>query len=243
MTKALKIKNLVKTYGNTKALKNINLEVQDWDFFALLWINWAGKTTIIGIITDLVNKTSGTVKIFGTDIDKDFPKAKHMIWVVPQEFNMDIFSKVIDVIINQAGYYGIDKVTALKNAEKYLKILGLWEKRDARIMELSGWMKRRAMIARALAHDPKLLILDEPTAGVDINLRKSTYEFLLELNKSGTTILLTTHYLEEVEKLCNSLAVIDKWEIIINSSKADFLDKKTGSLTSELEDVFEKLSH
>lgn len=243
MTSALKIKNLVKTYGDVKALKNINLEIQDWDFFALLWINGAGKTTIIGIITDLVNKTSGTVEVFGTNIDTDFAKAKSMIWVVPQEFNMDVFGKVIDVIVNQAGYYGISKEAASKNAEKYLKILGLWEKREARIMELSGGMKRRVMIARALAHDPKLLILDEPTAGVDINLRKSTYEFLLDLNKSGTTILLTTHYLEEVEKLCNSLAVIDKWEIIINSSKEEFLDKKTGSLTSELEDVFENLSH
>jgi len=242
MAKALKIKNLVKNYGDMQALKNINLEVQDWDFFALLWINWAGKTTIIGIVTDLVNKTSGTVKIFGTDIDTDFPKAKELIWVVPQEFNMDIFSKVIDVITTQAGYYGIPKQEALVNAEKYLKVLGLWEKRDARIMELSGWMKRRAMIARALAHDPKLLILDEPTAGVDINLRKSTYQFLLELNKAGTTILLTTHYLEEVEKLCNAFAVIDKGEIIINTSKKEFLKDKKWSLSSELEDVFENLT-
>jgi len=243
MTKALKIKNLVKTYWDTKALKNINLEVKDGDFFALLWINGAGKTTIIWIITDLVNKTSGTVKVFGTDIDSDFAKAKSMVGVVPQEFNMDVFARAIDVVTIQAGYYGIPQKKALENAEKYLRILGLWEKRNSRVMQLSGGMKRRLMIARALVHEPKLLILDEPTAGVDINLRKSTYKFLLDLNKSGTTILLTTHYLEEVEKLCNSLAVIDKWEIIINSSKEKFLDKKTGSLTSELEEVFEKLSH
>lgn len=242
MTHALKINNLVKKYGDTQALKNINLEIQDWDFFALLWINGAGKTTIIGIITDLVNKTSGNVEIFGTNIDDDFAKAKSMVWVVPQEFNMDIFTKAIDVVTIQAGYYGIPKDIALKNAEKYLKVLGLWEKRNARVIELSGWMKRRLMIARALVHEPKLLILDEPTAWVDINLRKSTYEFLLDLNKSWTTILLTTHYLEEVEKLCNALAVIDKGEIIINSSKEAFLDQKTGSLTTELEEVFSKLT-
>lgn len=243
MTHALKINNLIKQYGDTQALKNINLEIQDWDFFALLWINGAGKTTIIGIITDLVNKTSGNVEIFGTNIDDDFAKAKSMVGVVPQEFNMDIFTKAIDVVTIQAWYYGIAKDIALKNAEKYLKVLGLWEKRNARVIELSGWMKRRLMIARALVHEPKLLILDEPTAWVDINLRKSTYEFLLDLNKSWTTILLTTHYLEEVEKLCNSLAVIDKGEIIINSSKEAFLDQKTGSLTTELEEVFSKLTH
>ncbi len=243
MTKALKIKNLEKKYKDVQALKKINLEIRDWDFFALLWINWAGKTTIIWIITDLVNKTSGSVKIFGTDIDDDFAKAKTMIWVVPQEFNMDIFWKVIDVITIQAGYYGISKQQALINAEKYLKVLGLWEKRNARIMELSGGMKRRVMIARALAHDPKLLILDEPTAWVDINLRKSTYEFLLDLNKAGTTILLTTHYLEEVDKLCNAFAVIDKWEIIINTTKKEFLKDKKWSLSAELEDVFENLTH
>lgn len=222
---AIKTTNLVKKYKNHLALKNINFEVKQGDFFALLWVNGAGKTTIIWILTDLVIKTEGKVDIFWIDIDTHFSEAKKLIWVVPQEFNLDIFSRVIDVLVTSAGYYGIEKKQALLRADEILEKLGLSDKKDVKIGQLSGWMKRRVMIARALMHSPKLLILDEPTAGIDINLRKSTYEFLLELNKDGMTILLTTHYLEEVEKLCNSLAVIKTWEIIINSSKKDFFAK------------------
>lgn len=222
---AIKTTNLVKRYKNHLALKNINFEVTQGDFFALLWVNGAGKTTIIWILTDLVIKTEGKVEIFWIDIDTHFSEAKKLIWVVPQEFNLDIFSRVIDVLVTSAGYYGIEKKQALVRADEILKKLGLSDKKEVKIGQLSGWMKRRVMIARALMHSPKLLILDEPTAGIDINLRKSTYEFLLELNKEGMTILLTTHYLEEVEKLCNSLAVIKAWEIIIHSSKKDFFAK------------------
>lgn len=222
---AIKTTNLVKKYKNHLALKNINFEVKQGDFFALLWVNGAGKTTIIWILTDLVIKTEGKVEIFWIDIDTHFSEAKKLIWVVPQEFNLDIFSRVIDVLVTSAGYYGIEKKQALLRADEILEKLGLSDKKDVKIGQLSGWMKRRVMIARALMHSPKLLILDEPTAGIDINLRKSTYEFLLELNKDGMTILLTTHYLEEVEKLCNSLAVIKAWEIIIHSSKKDFFAK------------------
>lgn len=235
--KAIEIIDLEKKYKSFTALKNINLTVQEGDFFALLWINGAGKTTIIWILTDLIIKTSGKVKIFWVDIDKDFSKAKSYIGLVPQEFNLDLFSKVINVIKTQAWYYGIEEKERTKRAEILLKELGLWEKRNEEVRTLSWWMKRRLMIARALVHKPKLLILDEPTAGVDINIRKSTYEFLLKLNKEGTTILLTTHYLEEVEKLCKTLAVINKWEIIINCSKKDFFAKIE---TSRFELTFEK---
>lgn len=222
---AIKTTDLVKRYKEYFALKNINFEIKQWDFFALLWVNGAGKTTIIWILTDLVTKTSGKVEVFWVDIDDDFAKAKKMIWVVPQEFNLDIFARVIDVLISSAWYYGIEKKDALPKAIELLEKLWLSDKQNAKVGQLSGWMKRRVMIARALMHSPKLLILDEPTAWIDINLRKSTYEFLIELNKKGMTILLTTHYLEEVEKLCNSLAVIKKWEIIINSSKKEFFAK------------------
>lgn len=222
---AIKTTDLVKKYKEHFALKNINFEIKEWDFFALLWVNGAGKTTIIWILIDLVTKTSGKVEVFWVDIDDDFAKAKKMIWVVPQEFNLDIFARVIDVLISSAWYYGIEKKDALPKAIELLEKLWLSDKQNAKVGQLSGWMKRRVMIARALMHSPKLLILDEPTAWIDINLRKSTYEFLIELNKKGMTILLTTHYLEEVEKLCNSLAVIKKWEIIINSSKKEFFAK------------------
>ncbi|MGE4444065.1 MAG: ABC transporter ATP-binding protein [Candidatus Altimarinota bacterium] len=222
---AIKTTDLVKKYKEHFALKNINFEIKEGDFFALLGVNGAGKTTIIGILIDLVTKTSGKVEVFGVDIDDDFAKAKKMIGVVPQEFNLDIFARVIDVLISSAGYYGIEKKDALPKAIELLEKLGLSDKQNAKVGQLSGGMKRRVMIARALMHSPKLLILDEPTAGIDINLRKSTYEFLIELNKKGMTILLTTHYLEEVEKLCNSLAVIKKGEIIINSSKKEFFAK------------------
>lgn len=222
---AIEIINLEKKYKDFPALKNVNLTVKQGDFFALLWVNGAGKTTIIWILTDLVIKTSWLVKIFWIDIDTNFSLAKSYVWVVPQEFNIDIFSKVINVIIGQAGYYGIPAKEAEKRAEVLLKELWLWEKKDVEVRTLSWWMKRRLMIARALVHKPKLLILDEPTAWVDINIRKSTYEFLIKLNKEGITILLTTHYLEEVEKLCKSLAVINKGEIIINTSKKEFFAK------------------
>lgn len=222
---AIKTTDLVKKYKEHFALKNINFEIKEGDFFALLWVNGAGKTTIIWILTDLVTKTSGKVEVFWVDIDDDFAKAKKMIWVVPQEFNLDIFARVIDVLISSAWYYGIEKKDALPKALELLEKLWLSDKQNAKVGQLSGWMKRRVMIARALMHSPKLLILDEPTAWIDINLRKSTYEFLIELNKKGMTILLTTHYLEEVEKLCNSLAVIKQWEIIINSSKKAFFAK------------------
>lgn len=222
---AIKTTKLEKKYWDFQALKQIDFEINAWDFFALLWVNWAWKTTIIWILTDLVRKTSGKVEIFWIDIDTDFSNAKRNIWVVPQEFNLDIFSKVIDVLIIQWWYFWMSFQEAKSKWLELLKELWLEDKKDSKVIQLSGWMKRRLMIARALIHSPKLLILDEPTAWIDINLRKSTYEFLRELNKSWTTILLTTHYLEEVEKLCNSLAVIKNWGIIINSSKKDFFAK------------------
>ena len=225
--KAIEIKNLEKKYGTFQALKHVDLVVEEGDFFALLWENGAGKTTIIGILIDLVKKTSGKVKIFWVDIDKDFPKAKNFIGVVPQEFNLDIFSKAFDVLTINAWYHGIPMDEAIPRAEELLKKLSLWEKKDNQVRELSGGMKRRLMIARALMHKPKLLILDEPTAWVDLNLRKSTRSFLQELNQAWTTIVLTTHYLEEVEMLCNTLAFINKWQIVEQTSKKNFFKKIT----------------
>ena len=239
---AIKTTNLTKKYKDFEALKNINFSIKSWDFFSLLWVNWAWKTTIIWILTDLVNKTSGKVEIFWIDIDKDFSSAKKLIWVVPQEFNLDIFAKVIDVLTTQAWYYWMTKKESSIKAIELLKELWLYDKKDASVRELSGWMKRRLMIARALIHSPKLLILDEPTAWIDINLRKSTYEFLQKLNKNWLTILLTTHYLEEVEKLCNSLAVIKNWEIIINTSKKEFFEKiKNSKFEIELDKNYNSL--
>ncbi|MDD3646204.1 MAG: ABC transporter ATP-binding protein [Candidatus Gracilibacteria bacterium] len=222
---ALEIKDLVKTYSGKEVLKGINFTIEKGDFYALLGHNGAGKTTTIGIVTDLVNKNSGSVKVFGVDIDKDFDKAKSYIGVVPQEHNFNIFQKVIDVPVIQAGYYGVPKKIALERTEKLLQELGLWEKRNAEARELSGGMKRRLMIARALVHEPKLLILDEPTAGVDVELRQTTWEFIKKLNSSGTTILLTTHYLEEVEALCNKVAIINKGEIIEDTTTKKLLKK------------------
>ena len=239
---AIKTTNLTKKYKDFEALKNINFSIKSWDFFSLLWVNWAWKTTIIWILTDLVNKTSGKVEIFWIDIDKDFSSAKKLIWVVPQEFNLDIFAKVIDVLTTQAWYYWMTKKESSIKAIELLKELWLYDKKDASVRELSGWMKRRLMIARALVHSPKLLILDEPTAWIDINLRKSTYEFLQKLNNNWLTILLTTHYLEEVEKLCNSLAVIKNWEIIINTSKKEFFEKiKNSKFEIELDKNYNSL--
>lgn len=216
---AIDIKDLVKTYKNgVKALNGINLEVKEGDFFALLGANGAGKTTIISILTSIVTKTSGKVKVFGYDLDNETNLVKQSIGVVPQEFNISIFEKVQDIVVNQAGYYGMPLKEATEQTEVILKKLDLWEKRDQVAKNLSGGMKRRLMIARALVHNPKLLILDEPTAGVDVELRYGMWQYLNELNAQGTTILLTTHYLEEVEQLCKNAAIIKQGEIIKNDS-------------------------
>lgn len=217
--KAIEIKNLTKVYANgTQALKNVDLEVEEGDFFALLGANGAGKTTIIGIVTDLVKKTSGEVKILGCDIERDFSKAKKFIGVVPQEINLNIFERVIDILITQAGYFGIPRREASIQADMLLKRLGLWEKRFGVPRTLSGGMKRRLMIARALMHKPKVLFLDEPTAGVDVEIRHEMWKYLKELNSEGLTILLTTHYLEEVEQMCRNAAIIKGGEIIMRNS-------------------------
>ena len=223
-TPALRIRDLRKAYANGfEALKGISLEVRQGDFFALLGPNGAGKSTTIGIICSLVDKTAGTVEVHGVDIDRDFPAAKKYIGIVPQEFNFNLFEKVFDIVTNQAGYYGLPRGLACERAEKYLKALGLWEKRDVSGRMLSGGMKRRLMIARALVHEPKLLILDEPTAGVDIEMRRGMWDFLTDLNKRGTTIILTTHYLEEAEALCRNITIIDHGEIIEHCSIRELL--------------------
>ena len=224
--KALEIKNLIKTYkNNVEALRGIDLSVERGDFFALLGPNGAGKSTTIGIIASLVNKTSGSVSICGTDVDEDFPLAKSKLGVVNQEFNFSQFEKVIDVITAQAGYYGVDFKTATEKAESYLKKLGIWDKRNSIVRELSGGQKRRVMIIKALIHEPELLILDEPTAGVDIELRRSLWDFLIDINKAGTTIILTTHYLEEAENLCRNIAIIDEGQIIENTKMSNLLQQ------------------
>lgn len=216
---ALSISGLVKEYENGfKALKGIDLEVSQGDFFALLGPNGAGKSTTIGIICSLVQKTAGTVTVFGNNIDTDFSSAKKEIGIVPQEFNFNHFEKPFDILVTQAGYYGLPHKLAAERAEKYLKKLDLWDRRSLQSRMLSGGMKRRLMIARALVHEPRLLILDEPTAGVDIELRRSMWQFLREINANGTTIILTTHYLEEAESLCRNVAIIDRGEIIRNTS-------------------------
>lgn len=226
MTLALEIKQLHKVYkSGTVALTGIDLEVQQGDFFALLGPNGAGKSTSIGIISSLVNKSSGTVKVFDYDLDTHLEDAKSQLGLVPQEFNFNQFETVLQIVLNQAGYYGVPRSVAIVRAEKYLGQLGLWEKRHARSRELSGGMKRRLMIARALMHKPKLLILDEPTAGVDIELRRSMWEFLKEINQQGVTIILTTHYLEEAESLCRNIAIIDKGQIVENTSMKNLLSK------------------
>ncbi|CAA0111358.1 putative ABC transporter ATP-binding protein YadG [BD1-7 clade bacterium] len=224
MTVAVSIKNLSKTYaGGHQALRGIDLDVQKGDFFALLGPNGAGKSTTIGILNSLVIKTSGEVQIFGIDIDRHFSKAKSMIGVVPQEFNFNQFEKVRNILTIQAGYYGISARAARHRADQLLRDLGLWDKRDVPSKMLSGGMKRRLMIARALIHEPKLLILDEPTAGVDIEMRRSMWEFLQKVNEQGTTIILTTHYLEEAESLCRNIAIIDHGTIVQHSSMKDLL--------------------
>jgi ABC-2 type transport system ATP-binding protein len=223
---ALEIKDLVKQYPTgVQAVKGINLTVEEGDFYALLGHNGAGKSTTIGIISSLINKTSGSVKVFGYDLDSQKTQLKTQIGLVPQEFNFNQFERVIDVLTYQAGFYGVPKSTALERAEYWLKKLELWEKRHHYTRELSGGMKRRVMIARALMHNPKLLILDEPTAGVDIELRRSMWTFLRELNQSGTTIILTTHYLEEAENLCRHIGIIQQGKLIENTSMKTLLAK------------------
>jgi ABC-2 type transport system ATP-binding protein len=226
MSNALSLRQLSKTYGNGfQALQGIDLDVAEGDFFALLGPNGAGKSTTIGILSTLVNKTSGTVNVFGHDLDKDPAGVKRCLGVVPQEFNFGQFEKVFDIVVTQAGYYGIPRRIAQERAEQYLTQLGLWDKRNNASRELSGGMKRRLMIARALVHQPKLLILDEPTAGVDIELRRSMWSFLTELNQQGITIILTTHYLEEAEQLCRNIGIIDHGQIVENTSMRELLKK------------------
>ena len=223
---ALAISGLTKTYqGGVQALKGIELEVQQGDFFALLGPNGAGKSTTIGIISSLVNKTQGSVSVFGYDLDTQLTQAKACIGLVPQEFNFNQFETVLQIVVNQAGYYGVPRKVAKERAQKYLTQLDLWEKRNAPARTLSGGMKRRLMIARALMHEPKLLILDEPTAGVDIEIRRSMWVFLQEINAAGVTIILTTHYLEEAEMLCRNIAIIDKGIIVENTSIKALLSK------------------
>ena len=226
MTPALSLRNLRKVYNEKfEALKGISLDVMPGDFFAMLGPNGAGKSTTIGIISSLVRKTSGTVEVFGKNIDTDFSAAKKYLGVVPQEFNFSMFEKVEDIVLQQAGYYGLPRKQALIQTEKYLKQLSLWDKRHTPARMLSGGMKRRLMIARALVHEPQLLILDEPTAGVDIELRRSMWEFLREINAAGTTIILTTHYLEEAESLCRNVAIIDQGVIVKNTSVKSLLQQ------------------
>ena len=224
MTYALEISDLKKTYpGGTEALKGISLKVKEGDFYALLGPNGAGKSSTIGIIGSLVTKTSGKVKIFGIDVDKDMAEAKTMLGVVSQEINFSQFEKVMDIVVTQAGFYGIPKSEAMPKVENILKRLSLWDKRNNQARTLSGGYKRRLMIAKALVHNPKLLILDEPTAGVDIELRREMWTFLKEINKNGTTIILTTHYLEEAEQLCRNIGIIDQGTMVADTSMKDLL--------------------
>jgi ABC-2 type transport system ATP-binding protein len=223
---ALSVKGLTKTYKNgVQALKGIDLDVEEGDFFALLGPNGAGKTTLIGIVTSLVNKTAGEASVFGYDLDRDLERAKSCIGVVPQEINFNMFESPETIVVNQAGFYGVERGLARQRAEKYLRQLHLWDKRKGIARALSGGMKRRLMIARALMHEPKLLILDEPTAGVDIEIRRSMWDFLREINRQGTTIILTTHYLEEAENLCRHIAIIDGGRIIVRDRMSNLLRK------------------
>lgn len=221
---ALEVNDLKKTYSSgVQALKGISLNVNEGDFFALLGPNGAGKSTLIGIISSLVNASSGETKVFGASVQKDRSTAMSYIGLVPQELNFNQFEKPVEIIVNQAGYYGIERDVALERAEKYLKQLKLWDMRDKTSRALSGGMKRRLMIARAMVNEPRLLILDEPTAGVDIEIRRSMWEFIREINENGTTVILTTHYLEEAEELCRNIAIIDHGEIIQNTSMRSLL--------------------
>jgi ABC-2 type transport system ATP-binding protein len=238
MAKAIEVNDLRKTYaGGTEALKGVTLTVEEGDFFALLGPNGAGKTTLIGILTSLVTASSGEARVFGASLATDKDLAKTYIGLVPQEFNFNIFEKVIDIIVTQAGYYGIPRAEALSRAEELLKALGLWDKRDAVSQSLSGGMKRRLMIARGLIHKPRLLILDEPTAGVDVEMRLGMWDFLRKLNESGTTIVLTTHYLEEAEELCRNIAIINKGQIAINEPMKGLLERSGQKLETVYLDI------
>jgi len=226
MKTAISIKNLRKTYDNGfEALKGISLEVEQGDFFALLGPNGAGKSTTIGVISTLVNRSAGEVEVFNRNVDTHVYETKLDLGVVPQEINFNLFERVEDIVITQAGYYGLPRALAKERSDKYLRQLGLWDKRRDRSRSLSGGMKRRLMIARALIHEPRLLILDEPTAGVDIELRRSMWDFLIDLNRQGTTIILTTHYLEEAEQLCRNIAIIDNGAIVENTSMKSLLSE------------------
>ena len=226
MTNALTIKGLEKVYDNGfVALKGIDLTVERGDFFALLGPNGAGKSTTIGIICSLINKSAGEVSVFGHNIDEDFSSAKRSLGIVPQELNVNQFDQVMNVLIHQAGYFGIPRNEAIPRAEKYLRQLGLWDRKDSVFRTLSGGMKRRVMIARAMMHEPSLLILDEPTAGVDIEIRRSMWAFMKSINEAGTTIILTTHYLDEAESLCRNIAIIDEGKIVENTSMRSLLAK------------------
>ena len=222
---ALEVTGLTRRYKSVVAVNDLSLKVMKGDIYGFLGPNGAGKSTTLGIVSSLVNKSGGKVRVFGHDIDTDLSSAKLSLGVVPQEFNFNQFEKVEDIVTTQAGYYGIPLKTARVSAEKYLKKLGLWDKRNTPARMLSGGMKRRLMIARALVHEPRLLILDEPTAGVDIELRRSMWQFLEEMNRQGTTIILTTHYLEEAEALCRNIAIIDHGEIIRHTSKRELLQQ------------------
>ncbi|MFV0574383.1 MAG: ABC transporter ATP-binding protein [Vibrio sp.] len=239
---ALEIQDLRKTYsGGVEALKGVSLNVKKGDFYALLGPNGAGKSTTIGVISSLVNKTSGKVKVFDFDIDTHLVKAKQQLGLVPQEFNFNPFETVLQIVLQQAGYYGVPADLAKQRAEKYLSQLDLWEKRNDRARNLSGGMKRRLMIARALMHEPKLLILDEPTAGVDIELRRSMWEFLKKINQEGVTIILTTHYLEEAEMLCRNIGIINRGEVIEDTSMKALLNKlQVETFIFDLQDCAEK---
>ena len=241
---ALSIKNLSKKYkSGVEALKSVSFDVQQGDFFALLGPNGAGKTTAIGIITSLVNKSSGSIEVFGHDIDKELAKAKSCIGVVPQEVNLNLFDFNFNILVNQAGFYGIPRSEGKKRAEQYLKKMQLWEKRKTDARSLSGGMKRRLMVARALVNRPKLLLLDEPTAGVDIELRQQLWTYIKKLNEYGTTIILTTHYLEEAEELCDTIAIVDNGQIVRCAPKQEILnDADSKSLTIKPIEDIEELS-
>lgn len=249
MTQALVVSHLKKTYGNgVEALRGVSFTISEGDFFALLGPNGAGKTTIIGITSGLVNKTSGTISVFGHDTDKETELAKAQIGLVGQEINFNPFEKVLDIVVNQAGYYGVPRSEAIPRAKKLLQDLGLGDKMDGNAMALSGGMKRRLMIARALVHKPRFLILDEPTAGVDVELRRGMWEYLRTLTKEGLTILLTTHYLEEAEQLAGHVAIINKGQIVAHGTMAEILAMHDDNPTSgefrggRLEEVFLKLT-
>jgi ABC-2 type transport system ATP-binding protein len=224
--KALIIKDLKKTYSNGfEAVKGINLSVEKGDFFGLLGPNGAGKTTTIEIITDLVKKTSGKISILGYDFDEDKENAKRMVGIVPQEFNLSIFDTIINILVYQAGFYGVRREVALKRAEKYLKKMDLWDKRNQKAMQISGGMKRKLMVIRAVMHDPKLVIFDEPTAGLDVEARRAMWKFMSDLNKEGKTVILTTHYLEEAEQLCKNIAIIHKGNILKNTTVKELISE------------------